>query len=290
MQFLQRWSGTAYLTFADAKHGWLELQRISSSNFKQGIIFRTQDGGQSWTELPTPPTVDNITFVSRQVGWIAGGPGGGNLYRTADGGQTWTGDRAPQPATIAATQAFYSLPQVDASGRLLLAVTFVKSTASADSATLAIYTSHDGGATWLPYSVHDAIEASSRIPTDLAGKAFISVYNDGKRTAPSSDAIENDAKYLTRIHPPVNGAVLSAYFVDSSNGWLVVANDICDQNGYCKSITQLLATSDGGESTRDITPGPGSNNHVTGRTYPMPAEKHLHTSRVSGGLISAEHP
>jgi hypothetical protein len=34
IQFIQEWSGAAYLTFADAKHGWLELQRASSSNFR----------------------------------------------------------------------------------------------------------------------------------------------------------------------------------------------------------------------------------------------------------------
>jgi hypothetical protein len=257
-QFLGLWSGAAYITFSDAKHGWLGLQRNSSSNFKAGIIFRTQDGGRSWTELPIPPTVDNMRFISSDVGWIAGGPGGGSLYRTADGGQSWTDDRVPQPPATIATTTFYSVPQIGASGGIFLAVTFVKSTAVDDSATLAIYTSNDMGATWESYSVRGGISASSRIPTDLAGRAFVSVYDEAKGAKPNSEANENDARRLTRIRAPIEGAVLSAYFVDNSNGWLVVANGVCEKKGSCESRIQLLATPDGGASTLDITPKPKS--------------------------------
>jgi photosystem II stability/assembly factor-like uncharacterized protein len=251
-EFLGFWSGAAYLTFVDANHGWLELQRMSSSNFKAGLIWKTQDGGRSWTELPIPPTVDQIKFISSNVGWIAGGPGGGNLYRTANGGQSWTDDRVPQATE--ATQAFYSVPQVDASGRVFLAVTFVQSTAETDSATLAIYASNDEGVTWVSYSVQDRIATSGLIPTDVAGKTIVAVLGEGERIASSLDASKDDAMRVSRIRAPAEGGVLNVYFVDSLNGWLVLAHDFCVQKTHCESHTRLLATSDGGLSTHDITP------------------------------------
>ncbi len=77
----QIWSGTSHTFFLDAMNGWLELKRVSSSNFKEGVLLSTKDGGKSWIELPRPPTVDRMTWISPEVGWIAGGVSQGDLFQ-----------------------------------------------------------------------------------------------------------------------------------------------------------------------------------------------------------------
>jgi hypothetical protein len=82
------------------------------------------------------------------------------------------------------------------------------------------------------------------------------VYDEAKGAKPNSEANGNDDRRFTRIHPPIQGGVLNAYFVDNFDGWLVVERDVCEKKGSCTSQTKLLATPDGGASTQDITPKP----------------------------------
>jgi hypothetical protein len=81
--------GKAWLSFIDGNTGWLALRLQSSSNFSLGQLFRTDDGGRSWVELPVP-TGGQVHFTDRSNGWLKGGPTGGDFYATQDGGHSWT--------------------------------------------------------------------------------------------------------------------------------------------------------------------------------------------------------
>ena len=58
-------------------------------------LFRTQDGGATWTGLPSPDFAANgVFFLDGRHGWVdSGSPlnglGNDTLYATTDGGQTW---------------------------------------------------------------------------------------------------------------------------------------------------------------------------------------------------------
>ncbi len=65
----------------------------------RGAILRTDDGGESWVQQPSPTELSlrSITFLSPRQGWIAGcgtdessGRSCGVVLGTQDGGQTWS--------------------------------------------------------------------------------------------------------------------------------------------------------------------------------------------------------
>jgi Rv2525c-like, glycoside hydrolase-like domain len=79
----------AWFSFINDQTGWLALRLQSSSNFSLGQLFRTDDGGRSWVELPAP-IAGKIEFTNSLNGWLLGGASGNELYSTEDGGQSWS--------------------------------------------------------------------------------------------------------------------------------------------------------------------------------------------------------
>jgi len=71
------------IEFVDDKTGWI----VGGVRAGTNVILRTRDGGKTWdvTEHRTP--LLGMSFISAQVGWIAGA--GNTLLFTQDGGETW---------------------------------------------------------------------------------------------------------------------------------------------------------------------------------------------------------
>src|SRR6266508_6153902 len=70
--------------FLDASHGWAV----------GNIMFRTDDGGQTWQRGDAPPASNyGMDFADLSNGWAVGT--GGIVYRTTDGGRTWTWSATP---------------------------------------------------------------------------------------------------------------------------------------------------------------------------------------------------
>ena len=98
--------------FADAEHGWAVGDR--------GAIWRTDNGGQSWTLVPSGVTctLRCVHFNNADSGWAAGGQerpyltaNKGVLLRTFDGGRTWEADKGILLPTIRAQVKFFGGPQ-----------------------------------------------------------------------------------------------------------------------------------------------------------------------------------
>lgn len=145
--FSEVYAGGAAITFVDVSHGWLLLQRTSSSNFSFGDLFSTDDGGMSWVRLPDPTIAGGLRFFSRSTGWVQGGPGDFDLYMTQDSGRTWQQQKVVAPAGVPTdAETYYSLPSFPdgPNGAGMLAVNFVGDIYS----WLAKYVSSDGGRNW----------------------------------------------------------------------------------------------------------------------------------------------
>ncbi len=74
-----------YMQWLGPQTGWLVIKRATGINFSVGSLFRTDDGGLTWTQLSIP-VGEPVTFVDENIGWVAGGAAGDELYRTTDGG------------------------------------------------------------------------------------------------------------------------------------------------------------------------------------------------------------
>lgn len=66
---------------------------LTTSNSSATFIYRTSDGGSTWTQVFTQSGgfLDGIVMFDSANGLVYGDPVGGNweLYKTTDGGQTW---------------------------------------------------------------------------------------------------------------------------------------------------------------------------------------------------------
>jgi len=117
-----------------------------------GVILRTTDGGQNWTEKPLEipgmiiPSINAIHFVNPDVGWAVGVDIGGDgfVFSTNDAGASWAAIRIPHkqiPTTVFFTDQDHgwiggsTSPPGDEEGM---------------GGPSAILSTTDGGKTWIP--------------------------------------------------------------------------------------------------------------------------------------------
>jgi len=80
--------------FMDVDHAWIQFP--DPNNFPNaGILYRTSDGGMTWTSTATPFNGGDISFVDANNGWMMADLGAGagsmavSIFQTKDGGGTW---------------------------------------------------------------------------------------------------------------------------------------------------------------------------------------------------------
>ncbi len=244
----------ASVQFVDAANGWVLERLVSGSSFSVGRLYRTADGGATWTELPEPPTGGTIRFQAGSNGWLAGGPLGDKLFRTADGGQTWQPVKVSIPQAFSGIPATYTTPTFQTATDGVLPVTI-----NADPAVVVFYVTTDAGQTWT---------AVSQSPTSLragAGASAATNVVDLRTwvTTPSnlevSTTVDGGENWATKTHsePPTPGvpAITALDFVSESTGWVLEQSNFC--RGFksdCTELQPLFVTKDGGQTLTQLHP------------------------------------
>lgn len=250
----------AYLDFSNPDTGFLALKLQSGSSFSLGRLFATIDGGQTWEERSLP-LGEPVAFLDAEQGWTAGGPAGDQLYRTLDGGHTWQQQELDLPVELDPEQVMIDLPQFDAHGASYLSVTI----ATSETTSLLVYRIEAQGDRWLLEKRFDTD------PTYMPGTTLpFSLAPDGKWWAGTGEALLTSALDQANLQvvkstslPP---GVMAIEMEASHSGWALVQEGNCfgektpvgqssassGQPFRCEQSMRLLASSDGGQSWREI--------------------------------------
>jgi len=232
--------------FTDARHGWM-LQEVESGFGSQLVsLFRTTDGGDSWTEIINPYESEDlqscrktgISFTGADTGWVTYDCEGTYLEAfldvSTDGGESWTEGQLPLPEGAAQSTdqgwCSSSSPRLtgEASGSLIVTCVMDDDTVLAQRSHL--YQTEDAGETW---EISDYPGGEPHLFSDgtmlaLGRDQYLST--DGGANWTRTKVVNWDGQYS---------------FVDPSTGWAVATNE---------GETALVATSDGGRTWEIIEP------------------------------------
>jgi photosystem II stability/assembly factor-like uncharacterized protein len=245
----------ASMFFLDGLRGWLSLRLASSSNFSFGLLFRTQNGGRNWTQLPDPPAADPVYFATPKDGWIAGEPAGDQLWVTRDGGTSWAQQDLAPPTACSTCTVTYGRPGFRSALDGLLPVSIL----AENRLLIATYSTQDGGRSWRPTHVqeqrYDTFQGGAPVVVD--SHVLRAQVNQGNITIVSDEERINASAAPAILWPM--GSIVGASFSSGSSGWLIHTAGKCAAfKSQCSQQSELLSTNDGGASFRVITP------HVNG--------------------------
>lgn len=242
------------IDFTDGEYGWVMVQVPSSANFSLGLVLATTDGGQSWKALPSPPIGGQLHFISRTIGWLAGGPAGDQLYVTRDGGQHWERQVVGPPATAdIASRAMYQLPTFRTERDGVLPVVF----SGPGSSLLATYETSDSGATWrskTPVALPAASELDGRVVASVVNADTVVVAPDRSTdVVVMADGVQRSFRRSANLSP--QQTIVGMDFQTADRGWLTLASGQCAAGkSQCRQERRLFTTTDGGRTMHDITP------------------------------------
>ncbi len=249
-------SGAVYLQFIDANVGWLVIKRATSSNFSKGTLFKTTDGGDTWTQLSIP-IGEPVYFVTSEIGWTAGGAAGNELYRTQDGGLSWHPQTIGRPLTpITSQRKLYQLPIFVNAYEGVLPVILPDE----NNTEVEFYVTHDSGQSWnlaRHLSMNRGVASGTHIPLAVFDtRDWLMIMPYSNQLFKKSDR----NKTLTMIsQDPLIAGITELDMVTPIVGWAKHMSGRCVpapgvDNTSPQSITRyiletkLLRTNDGGQT------------------------------------------
>ncbi|MGE5376761.1 MAG: glycoside hydrolase domain-containing protein, partial [Bacteroidota bacterium] len=239
----------AQMDWFDSQTGWISVRQGSGSNFSNGTLFTTSDGGNSWKRFPLP-AADKVHFSDPQLGWAIGENAGGRIFETADGGATWKDVR---PADLPGDAAAILYPPFASSGRGLL----VANDQGVENA-LRIYSLDRGSGAW---SLQDKIGLDG-----APGILALSLINaqDFLAVVPGTRSIvrmENGQLDVLQNLDGLSASITGLDMLSLDMGWAKSVDTSCTgaspsdpkkPSAPCTSTTRLLQTTDGGASWRAL--------------------------------------
>ena len=191
----------AYLSFVDARHGWLLASQGPANGQEPIELYRTSDGGKTWSQTLSKTeslkllgeNKTGITFVNRTTGWLtldfgiqAGVVG---AYVTHDAGYHWNPQAIPIPAGLRKHYAQPFPPEFSSPHVGLMPVVF-------DNGKTIIYRTENGGQMWYPTTPIPISQVVSMSSSD--GTSYVT---DGKSLYDSSDEGRTWGKWIGKVKP-----------------------------------------------------------------------------------------
>lgn len=243
------------IDFINTQTGWVTIKLGSSSNFSLGLLFKTEDGGHTWSQL-NMPLGDPTYFINSTTGWVAGGQAGDKLYITQDGGNTWTEQKVAQGET---GSLFYDLPTFTNEQDGVLPVTVTGPTGS----QLLIYTTSNAGQSWnlsSSFPLNITMELGAKVVVQVIDKThwvFIEPMTNQLQLV--------DAGKIVNTVPFVSQGLSNIIKVDFSTlqtGGVLVTTNSCGgvkasgeyDKSLCTTTNNAWKTTNGGATWQEILP------------------------------------
>ncbi len=235
----------AYLDFVDPKTGWLEVILASSSNSTAGTLFKTGDGGASWSKV-TIPIGGPIAFADNLHGWVADGLPDGKFFVTGDGGTSWAVQSLQPPPGYESSEMIVGIPTRSAGTPSAVAATFI----SQDSTAVAAYTTSDSGQNWslanwakMGPPTGDVADPTASLSAGTIEAASV----DGSTVEVGLGSDVSPSSFSTTGVPPGDAFVQLSFA--GSIGWAVAQGDQCSADKTnCSQTSSVLVTSDEGRT------------------------------------------
>jgi photosystem II stability/assembly factor-like uncharacterized protein len=233
--------------FLDAQHAWVDFSPQPSARPNPAAIWRTSDGGESWTASATLSQGSGgpeffapgpLTFLpDGKTGWLVVHAGVGMnhdyiyIFSTGDGGATWTLKVDPMDSDKGIIMSCYKsgLGFVSANSGWLAG------SCNGVAAGVLLFHSADGGATWAPFDLPAPTQApgiftSTEVSCGAQPPLFFSA-GDGLMEVTCRNFVQDkpaqtwlyftaDAgvTWMPRLAPASQGAF---QFVNANEGWFV---------------------------------------------------------------------
>lgn len=240
--------GVSQVQFVNAEDGWVLSSVGGGAAGSQAVdLFRSTDGGQTWSmvarapgALPLAGMKSGMGWASATTGWITGSIATNTvyLYRTQDGGVSWHLQPLPLgpfPVPIPQPPLFFSATD----GLLPVIIS------TAQSPGFAIYSTHDGGITWNGPTPPFSTNGIARAPFFLTMQQGWVVGAGGSSLYKTSDG----GQHWTMMTPGANFQNISRLdFVSAQEGWAI--------NSPVSGAPVLLKTTDGGLTWAQVSSPP----------------------------------
>lgn len=98
-----------WLHFFATRHGWAVGFAAAANG--GGSLYRSTDGGRTWSEVIDAPLKGPVRFISPTHGWQVDEFGRGGLFESFDGGVTWKERSVKTPSGVSSSEEVrYALP------------------------------------------------------------------------------------------------------------------------------------------------------------------------------------
>ena len=235
--------GGADLSFIDAQRGWMVLKQTTGSAFCGASLYKTEDGGQSWQELPNAPVCEAPVFSDGETGYARELPRGNAVLKTSDGGRSWTSLKLPAPPVANVNVLLSDLRVNGQQITLMRTLSDLNGPVRADQLR-----SSDGGSTW---SVDDQLStpspASSERTTTKTPGLDVQAYWGTADSLTIKAGGDSHAALLPPTWAKTRFSVKAVSFFNASSGWLTINGTQCSTTG-CIRGNHLLITNDGGKT------------------------------------------
>jgi len=251
--------GSQYVSFLTARRGYLLFSVDSPQRHR---LDRTTDGGATWTPVGRAPFGGEIQFTTAADGWAVSDPtrwidgsqtpvGGGEVYRTTNGGRTWRRVRLTPPREEAGWPATASPPTFFGARRGVMPVRYRNPTGGEQH--LAVFTTADGGRTWVPHPAPAAADLRGDQWGVAPGLAFSApsahewLFFAGRTLYATSDA---GSRWGT-VHAGIPAvAPYAISFTTAASGWAIFSVSV----GGERYPPVLVRTTDGGRRWAALAP------------------------------------